>query len=241
MLKVATPFTAETVLVPPNVPLPLARAMVTLDEFVVTTLLYWSSTLTRIVEIVCPAVIFPGCCVITSLLAAAGEMLKLPDVSAVSPPSLTPSVNVPTLWIDKSLKVATPLTAATVCVPTCGDGVAVADEECDNGKDNSDTSYGGCTTACTWGSFCGDGIVNGPEECDAGKNNGLQYGQGGCTFGCTKAHFCGDGHVDTNRGEECDLSGQNGKTLDRIGSPSTDADALIYCTTDCKIPPGVVY
>jgi hypothetical protein len=84
-------------------------------------------------------------------------------------------------------------------------------------------------------------MVNGPEECDAGKNNGLQYGQGGCTFGCTKAHFCGDGHVDTNRGEDCDLGGQNGKVLDRNGLPSTDADALIYCTTDCKIPLGVVY
>jgi fibro-slime domain-containing protein len=113
--------------------------------------------------------------------------------------------------------------AATVCTPTCGDGVVVADEECDNGKDNSDTAYGGCTTACKWGPFCGDGSVNGPEECDLGKNNGLQYGEGGCTFGCTKAHFCGDGHVDTNRGEECDLGSQNGKTLDRNGSPSTDA------------------
>ena len=131
--------------------------------------------------------------------------------------------------------------AATVCTPTCGDGVVVADEECDDGKDNSDSTYGGCTTACKWGPFCGDGMVNGPEECDAGKNNGLQYGQGGCTFGCTMAHFCGDGHVDTNRGEECDLGSQNGKTLDRNGLPSTDAGALVYCATDCKIPPGVVY
>ena len=131
--------------------------------------------------------------------------------------------------------------AATVCAPTCGDGVAVADEECDNGNDNSSTAYGGCTTTCKWGPFCGDGMVNGPEECDNGKNNGMQYGEGGCTFGCTKAHFCGDGHVDTDRGEECDLGSGNGKTLDRNKSPSTDASALLYCTTDCKIPTGVVY
>jgi len=132
--------------------------------------------------------------------------------------------------------------AASVCAPTCGDGVAVADEECDNGKDNSDTAYGGCTTKCKWGPFCGDGVINGTEECDAGKNNGMQqYGEGGCTFGCTKAHFCGDGHVDTARGEECDLGSKNDATLDRNGLPSTDAGALVYCTAKCKIPPGVVY
>jgi fibro-slime domain-containing protein len=131
--------------------------------------------------------------------------------------------------------------AATTCTPTCGDGVAVADEECDNGKDNSDTAYGGCTTQCKWGPFCGDGVVNGPEECDSGKKNGMQYGEGGCTFGCKRAHFCGDGHVDTDRGEECDLGSKNGTTLDRNGALSTDPSALVYCTTVCKIPPGVVY
>ena len=131
--------------------------------------------------------------------------------------------------------------AATICAPTCGDGVAVADEECDNGKDNSDTAYGGCTTQCKWGPFCGDGVINGTEECDDGKKNGMQYGEGGCTFGCTKAHFCGDGQVDTARGEECDLGSNNGKTLDRNQSPSTDVGAQVYCTPECKIPPGLVY
>ena len=110
--------------------------------------------------------------------------------------------------------------APTSCVPTCGDGVTVADEECDNGKDNSDTKYGGCSTKCTWGSFCGDGIVNAPdEECDDGPKNGTQYGSG-CTLGCTKAHFCGDGIVDTNRGEQCDLGKDNGGDL---------------CSDTCKI------
>ena len=131
--------------------------------------------------------------------------------------------------------------APTTCVSTCGDGVAVANEECDNGKNNSDTAYGGCTTACKWGPFCGDGIVNGPEECDTGKNNGMQYGTGGCTLGCTLPHHCGDGHVDTDHGEECDLGNKNGVALDHSGAPSTDPSAQIDCTTECKIPPGIVF
>jgi fibro-slime domain-containing protein len=131
--------------------------------------------------------------------------------------------------------------APTSCVPTCGDGFAVANEECDNGKDNSDTAYGGCTTSCKWGPFCGDGLVNGPEECDSGKSNGIQYGTSGCTFGCTKPHFCGDGHADTDRGEECDLGEKNGATLDRNRNPSTEPTAIVYCTLACKIPEGVVF
>jgi fibro-slime domain-containing protein len=134
--------------------------------------------------------------------------------------------------------------APTSCVPTCGDGVTVADEECDNGKDNSDDTYGGCTTKCTWGTFCGDNIVNGPEECDSGKDNGATYGEGGCSIGCTKPHFCGDGHADTDRGEECDLGTNNGVKLDSQLQPvsdPTDPTAQIYCTADCMIPPGIVY
>ena len=127
------------------------------------------------------------------------------------------------------------------CVPTCGDGVAVADEECDDGKDNSDTAYGGCTTKCTWGDFCGDGVVNGTEECDRGKNNGVQYGPEGCTLGCVRPHYCGDGRVDTERGEECDLADKNGVTLDRDRLPSTAFDAQIYCKTDCTIPSGIAF
>jgi fibro-slime domain-containing protein len=129
----------------------------------------------------------------------------------------------------------------TSCVPTCGDGVTVADEECDNGKDNSDDVYGGCTTKCTWGTYCGDGIVNGPEQCDKGRDNGTDNGRGGCTIGCTTTHYCGDGIADTDRGEECDLGASNGQTLDSQLQVSTDPAAQIYCTTDCTIPPGIVY
>ena len=114
-------------------------------------------------------------------------------------------------------------TAPNECVPTCGDGVAVADEECDNGKENNDETYGGCTTKCKWGSYCGDGILNSPyEECDEGNKNGTEQGNG-CTAGCTKAHYCGDGIVDTDRGEQCDLGDKNGQ------GP---------CTTDCRFIAG---
>jgi len=142
--------------------------------------------------------------------------------------------------------------APTSCVPTCGDGVTVADEECDCGTDparfpagctgpNSDTAYGGCSTSCKWGTYCGDGIVNGPEECDKGKDNGTNNGQGGCTIGCTTTHYCGDGIVDTNRGEECDMGDKNGQSLDSQLNLASGPEAQIYCNTDCTIPPGIVY
>jgi len=72
--------------------------------------------------------------------------------------------------------------APSTCVPICGDGITVGYEECDNGKANSDTAYGGCTTQCKFGPFCGDGVVNGPEECDHGANNGRD---GTCSTSCT--------------------------------------------------------
>ena len=145
------------------------------------------------------------------------------------------------------------------CVPTCGDGVTVADEECDCGDGkvpvpagcpgaNSDTTYGGCTTQCKWGNFCGDNAVqgppSGPEECDLGKQNGDTNAGSNCSVACKAPRTCGDGKVDTDRGEECDLAGNNGVKLDSQLQPVSDPNALgaqVFCTTDCTIPPGIVY
>lgn len=108
----------------------------------------------------------------------------------------------------------------TVCSPRCGDGVINGTEICDNGKDNSDTAYGGCTTQCTTGPYCGDGVTDSAagEECDDGVNLS-KYGQvTGCGPGCKKPHYCGDGQVDGLSGEQCDNGDKNGTGL---------------CTIDC--------
>jgi fibro-slime domain-containing protein len=100
----------------------------------------------------------------------------------------------------------------SMCMPTCGDGVVSAGEECDNGPANDERAYGGCTTRCTFGPFCGDGIVQSPQEqCDQGENNGTgAFGPDGCTAACTVPHYCGDGILDAELGEQCDLGAQNG-------------------------------
>jgi hypothetical protein len=109
----------------------------------------------------------------------------------------------------------------TECTPRCGDGVINGTETCDNGADNSDTAYGGCTTKCVYGPYCGDGNVDSSfgEQCDDGVNLS-SYGQTtGCAPGCRNAPYCGDNKVDSLHGEECDNGPDNGKSL---------------CTIDCK-------
>jgi cysteine-rich repeat protein len=121
----------------------------------------------------------------------------------------------------------------------CGDGISSGAEECDEGESNQDDAYGGCTTKCFFGPFCGDGMVNGPEACDLGELNGKVLGRGGCTLGCTNPHYCGDGLVDPD--EACDLADLNGVKLDADGKPTDDPAGMVFCTTDCAIPPWRVY
>lgn len=56
---------------------------------------------------------------------------------------------------------------------TCGDKLTwEGHEDCDNGPNNNDNLYGGCTTQCQFGARCNDGIVQDMEECDLGEGNG---------------------------------------------------------------------
>jgi len=107
-------------------------------------------------------------------------------------------------------------TKRSECTPTCGDGVTTAAEECDDGANNMDGVYGGCTKMCKFGPFCGDSNVDasGMEECDAGRDNGRNagYGMDGCTTGCKRPPRCGDGVTDTMHGEQCDAGELNGPT-----------------------------
>jgi fibro-slime domain-containing protein len=158
------------------------------------------------------------------------------------------------------LTLANFLAGKSQCVPACGDGVAVAGEECDCGKDpdhvpagcpgpNNDTTYGGCTTQCKWGAFCGDGAVQappaGPEQCDQGKQNGdASAGKNKCGITCKQPRSCGDGILDTDLGEKCDLAAKNGLPLDVQMEPVSDPNdpnAQVLCDTDCTIPAGISY
>ena len=97
-------------------------------------------------------------------------------------------------------------------------------EICDDGPNNADNVYGGCTTQCTLGPYCGDRNVDADfgEECDDGINLS-SYGQtNGCAPGCRKVPFCGDGKVDSLYGERCDDG-------DRNGTGAT------MCDSNCKL------
>jgi fibro-slime domain-containing protein len=111
------------------------------------------------------------------------------------------------------------------CVPVCGDGTQTPGESCDDGAMNSDTAYGGCTTACKRGPRCGDGVQQTPqEECDDGQNlTPYSPTKQGCAPGCKLPNFCGDGKLDSLFGEACD--------------DGANAGGYGGCNPDCTLGP----
>ncbi len=94
----------------------------------------------------------------------------------------------------------------------CGDGTLQGTEECDAGKNNSDSTADACRTDCT-NATCGDGVVDTGEECDDGNNTAGD----GCAADCTNevTPACGDGILQA--GEQCD----DGNTTSGDGCSST--------------------
>jgi fibro-slime domain-containing protein len=100
--------------------------------------------------------------------------------------------------------------AQTHCEPSCGDGIVVGRERCDDGK--NDGSYGSCTKECTRAAYCGDAKRDEPQEaCDDGVNitTYSATGKAGCAPGCKLSAYCGDGQVDSAAGEQCDEGKDN--------------------------------
>lgn len=95
--------------------------------------------------------------------------------------------------------------------PVCGDGIAEAAEECDDGNTVVTDE---CTNACL-DAVCGDGVVGPDEECDDANTADSDA----CTNACRLA-VCGDSIV--GPAEECD----DGNTTDGDGcSASCDGEA----------------
>jgi len=132
--------------------------------------------------------------------------------------------------------------------PHCGDGGldAALGEECDHGLANSDTAYGGCTTACKRGAYCGDGVKTELEECDRGEDDDgspiattltrnvetpIWIGADvQCSTTCTVGPSCGDGAIQST--EACEV-GQSFSVMEPNASRApipVDKE----CSLDCQ-------
>jgi fibro-slime domain-containing protein len=106
----------------------------------------------------------------------------------------------------------------------CGDAIKQANEQCDDGVNQS--TYGGtaqvCAPGCVFAPRCGDSSVNAAngEACDQGADNGKGYGF--CSATCQPGPRCGDGA--TTNTEQCDDGMNNGT--------STSA-CTAMCTKKC--------
>ncbi len=101
-------------------------------------------------------------------------------------------------------------------LPSCGDGIQVSGEQCDDGDLLNSND---CTNACRWAE-CGDGLIwnegAGAEQCDDGNT----MSGDGCDESCQVEipPTCGDGSVDS--GEQCD-----------DGDVNNNDDCLTSCRT----------
>jgi hypothetical protein len=110
--------------------------------------------------------------------------------------------------------------------PICG----IPGENCEE----LEAWYPDCQCITEGGPICGDAILNqASEECDGGDLNGESciglgylgghldcYGAGStneCTFDISNCDNCGDGVVDTDLGEECDLTNLDGESCTSLG------------------------
>jgi len=108
-----------------------------------------------------------------------------------------------------------------VPLPSCGDGVVVPPEQCDEGANNG-TALSPCDVHCRL--KCGNGIKDPGEQCDDGVNDG-SYGT--CNPDCTLASYCGDGIK--NGSEQCDFGVANVSLASAYGSG--------VCTSVCTWAP----
>jgi fibro-slime domain-containing protein len=95
----------------------------------------------------------------------------------------------------------TPDCKGFVPLPSCGDGIVLPPEQCDDGANNG-SIQSICDAHCRF--KCGNGIKDPGEQCDDGVNNG-SYGT--CNPNCTLAPYCGDG-LKTDA-EQCDFGTAN--------------------------------
>jgi hypothetical protein len=114
-------------------------------------------------------------------------------------------------------------TDGTMGVPSCGDGVVDANEECDEGLGiNDDSRF--CTKNCML-NVCGDGkLFVGWELCDEGVANSDQYGSL-CGAQCEPGPRCGDNKLQAEF-ETCDLGPGN-------GGPKGDEQGIL-CDASCR-------
>ncbi len=118
------------------------------------------------------------------------------------------------------------------CNSVCGDGaLRIQEEECDDGRNNSDTIPNACRTSCK-NAYCGDGVIDDNEECDDGVNNS-DILPDACRTNCQNAH-CGDGVID--REEMCEFDPNtpcacNAQCMERTGSTLMQPPNTIITTT----------